>query len=135
MLTHRLRLAVALVLIASCAHNPTPSGGAPSGVAASNNEASNNAPSASRPRPDALFATYPGTGVTRVPVAVRDQFKLDTAFYAKYANADGIPVIASGLVPDEALLVTRDIMRHMLSLMWTSPFESRWVVAVPRSRT
>jgi len=43
------------------------------------------------------------------------RFKLDTSFYKKYASAGGIPVISSALVPDEALLVTRDIMVHMLS--------------------
>ncbi len=101
--THQLRLAIALCLFASCAPNPAPG---------------NAARSEPRPRPraDAIFATYPGTGVTRVPATIRDQFKLDTTFYAKYASADGIPVIASALVPDEALLVTRDIMKHMLSM-------------------
>jgi hypothetical protein len=68
-----------------------------------------------RPRPDAIITTYAGTGVTPIPDSVRRRFTLDTSFYAKFASADGIPVIASALVPDEALLVTRDIMRHMLS--------------------
>ena len=40
--------------------------------------------------------------------------RYEVSFYAKYASADGIPVIASTRVPDEALLVTRDIIRHML---------------------
>ncbi len=68
-----------------------------------------------RPRPDAILATYPGTGVIKLPDSVRAKFNLDTTFYAKYASADGIPVIASAKVPDEALLVARDIMKHMLS--------------------
>src|SRR6185503_6342047 len=34
---------------------------------------------------------------------------------AKYVDAGGIPVIASPKVPDEALLVARDIMNHMLT--------------------
>lgn len=42
------------------------------------------------------------------------RFNLDTTFYA-YTSADGIPVIASSKEPDEALLVTRDIIRHMLA--------------------
>ena len=66
-----------------------------------------------RPWADAMIATYPGT-VTKIPDAVRTRFKLDTTFYGKYADAGGIPVIASPKVPDEALLVARDIIDHML---------------------
>lgn len=36
-------------------------------------------------------------------------------FYKKYADADGIPVIASEKVPDAALLVARDIVNSMLA--------------------
>lgn len=36
-------------------------------------------------------------------------------FYKKYADAAGIPVIASGNVPDAALLVARDIVNTMLA--------------------
>jgi hypothetical protein len=68
-----------------------------------------------RPWADALLTTYSGTGVMRVPDAVRARFKLDTTFYGKYADADGIPVLASAKVPDEALLVARDIVNHMLA--------------------
>ena len=69
-----------------------------------------------RPWADALITTYPGTGVTPVPDAVRTRFKLDTTFYGKHVDAMGIPVIASAKVPDEAMLVARDIITHMLSL-------------------
>jgi hypothetical protein len=70
-----------------------------------------------RPWDDALVTTYPGTGVTALPDAVRTRFELDTAtkLYAKYADAGGIPVLASFEVPDEALLVARDIVNHMLA--------------------
>ncbi|MGH9883976.1 MAG: hypothetical protein ACREBE_00500 [bacterium] len=68
-----------------------------------------------RPWVDALVATYPGIGVTRVPEAVRARFDLDTTWYAKYVDAGGIPVIASARAPDEALRVARDIINHMLS--------------------
>jgi hypothetical protein len=68
-----------------------------------------------RPWADALIATYPGTGMSPVPKAVRTRFKLDTTFYGKYVDAGGIPVIAPPKVPDEALLVARDIMNHMLT--------------------
>src|SRR6185503_7901760 len=71
--------------------------------------------SSARPRADAIITTYPGRGVTRLPDSVIARFKLDAAFYKKFASAGGIPVISSALVPDEALLVTRDIMIHMLS--------------------
>ena len=67
-----------------------------------------------RPRPDALVATYRGRGVTPLPDSVRRRFNLDTTFYARFASANGIPVIASARVPDEALLVARDIVNHML---------------------
>ncbi len=36
-------------------------------------------------------------------------------FYEKYCDAMGIPVIASGVVSDTALLIARDIVIHMLS--------------------
>lgn len=36
-------------------------------------------------------------------------------FYEKYCDAMGIPVIASGVVSDMALLIARDIIIHMLS--------------------
>ena len=36
-------------------------------------------------------------------------------FYTKYADAFGIPVIASDKVPDAALLVARDIVNTMLA--------------------
>jgi hypothetical protein len=55
------------------------------------------------------------TGVTMPPSAVRDRFDLDTALYGKYADADGIPVLAAAKVPGEALLVARDIITHMLA--------------------
>jgi len=67
-----------------------------------------------RPWADALIGTYSGSGVTRVPDSVRKRFKLDTTFYAKYADAGGVPVIAAAKVPDEALLVARDIIDHLL---------------------
>ncbi|MBB4189038.1 hypothetical protein GGE07_005718 [Sinorhizobium terangae] len=36
-------------------------------------------------------------------------------FYAKYADAEGVPIIASEKVPDTALLIARDIVIYMLS--------------------
>ena len=37
-------------------------------------------------------------------------------FYTKYVDAQGIPVISSDKVPDEALLVARDIINSMLAM-------------------
>lgn len=36
-------------------------------------------------------------------------------FYTKYADAQGIPVTGSGIVPDEAILAARDIVISMMS--------------------
>lgn len=41
------------------------------------------------------------------------ELKLDT-FYKKYTDAFGIPVVSSYKVPDDALLVARDIINYML---------------------
>ncbi|MFZ6024608.1 MAG: glycoside hydrolase [Bacteroidota bacterium] len=41
------------------------------------------------------------------------KLKLDT-FYKKYTDAFGIPVVSSHKVPDDALLVARDIINYML---------------------
>lgn len=40
-------------------------------------------------------------------------FTLDT-FYKKYADAYGIPIVSSEKVPDDALLIARDIVNYML---------------------
>lgn len=48
--------------------------------------------------------------VISVPPAA---LKLDT-FYKKYTDAFGIPVVSSNKVPDDALLVARDIINYML---------------------
>jgi hypothetical protein len=48
--------------------------------------------------------------VTKPP----ESLKLDP-FYEKYADADGIPVISSKKVPDEALVATVEIVRKMLA--------------------
>ena len=36
-------------------------------------------------------------------------------FYKKYADAHGVPIVSSAKVPDEALLMARDIVQFMLS--------------------
>ncbi|HEX7118512.1 MAG TPA: hypothetical protein VF212_06990 [Longimicrobiales bacterium] len=73
-------------------------------------------PDRPRPRADALVRDYLATVVTRPPEAIVRRFELDTTFYAKYADATGVPILASARVPDEALLVARDIVNHMLAM-------------------
>lgn len=47
--------------------------------------------------------------------ALPERFGYDPAFYKKYVDAHGIPVIGSERVPDAALLVARDIVVYMLA--------------------
>ena len=47
-------------------------------------------------------------------------------FYAKYVDADGIPVVASRRAPDEALAIAHDIVAGMLA---RRPDLRRWLVA------
>ena len=54
-------------------------------------------------------------------------------FYTKYVDAQGIPVISSDKVPDDALLVARDIINSMLAKrpdIRASMIERRWRTGV-----
>jgi len=62
------------------------------------------------PRADALITGYGAATITAPPASLG----LDVEFYKKFTSAGGIPVISSARVPDEALLVARDIVNHML---------------------
>jgi hypothetical protein len=66
--------------------------------------------------PVELISDYVKATVGPVPDALRTdpQYKIDP-FYQKYADALGIPVVASEKVPDAALLVARDIVNTMLA--------------------
>lgn len=57
----------------------------------------------------AVFPSYESTMVIGVP----DSFHLNS-FYKKYSDAFGIPIVSSEKVPDEALLIARDIVNYML---------------------
>lgn len=57
---------------------------------------------------DAIIKDYQSTTVTEPP----ERFD---PFFEKYTNAQGIPVVASGDVPDRGLLVARDVILHMLT--------------------
>jgi hypothetical protein len=61
-------------------------------------------------RPE-LISNYVKAQVKPVPASLG----LDP-FYKKYVDADGIPVVSSERVPDEALLVARDIVNSMLAM-------------------
>lgn len=67
-------------------------------------------PKVPRPRADARISDYAAASISRPP----DSLNLDTVFYRKYIDAGGIPVVSSAKVPDEGLLVARDIIVHML---------------------
>jgi len=56
-----------------------------------------------------LVTSYPGAMVTAPP----SELGLDP-FYEKFADALGIPVVASGVVDDAAVLLARDIVNGML---------------------
>jgi hypothetical protein len=60
--------------------------------------------------PPELISDYVSANVGLVPSALGV-----SPFYRKYADAFGIPVIASDKVPDAALLVARDIVNTMLA--------------------
>ena len=61
-------------------------------------------------KPVELIWSYVDANVGPVPESLGV-----SPFYKKYADAQGIPVVASGKVPDAALLVARDIVNTMLA--------------------
>src|ERR1700731_1226438 len=56
-----------------------------------------------------LAPSYTRVLITAPPTTL----SLDT-FYKKYTDAWGIPIVSSQKVPDDALLVARDIVNYML---------------------
>lgn len=58
-----------------------------------------------------LIYSYADAMVLPVP----EDMDVDLSFYAKYVDALGIPVLSSEKVPDDALLVARDIVNGMLA--------------------
>jgi len=65
-----------------------------------------------RPRPDALIRDYVAAAVAAPPDSIVARFRLDTTFYRKYVDANGVPILSSARVPDEALLVARHRQLH-----------------------
>ena len=62
-------------------------------------------------KPVELVHDYAAYYIKPVPAS----FHVDTAFYKKYVDALGIPVLASAKAPDAALLIMRDIINSMLA--------------------
>jgi hypothetical protein len=60
--------------------------------------------------PVELISSYVRANIQPVPESLGV-----SPFYTKYVDADGIPVISSEKVPDDALLVARDIINSMLA--------------------
>lgn len=73
-------------------------------------------------------APPPANGIGPVPDAVRAEFGITSRWYAKYLNADGIPVLGSAGVSDAALYKAQ---RQAMLLMRTMP---RSVAAQLRSQ-
>lgn len=61
--------------------------------------------------PAPIVESYDTYSVGPVPA----ELGYDAAFYKKYVDAIGIPVIASAKVPDKALLIARDVVTYMLA--------------------
>ncbi|HXH05276.1 MAG TPA: hypothetical protein VNI83_01670 [Vicinamibacterales bacterium] len=80
------------------------------------------------PRRVPLVPEYRRAAIGPVPASLG----LDP-FYRKYTDALGIPVVASARVPDDALLVARDIVVHMLAKrpdLRAELIRQRWRVGV-----
>ena len=67
---------------------------------------------ADRPKP--IVDDYLKYVVTAPPQEIVDRFKLDTAYYKKYADANGYPILASARVSDAAVAIVRDQVNYML---------------------
>lgn len=88
------------------------SAGAPAGTQP---QATSAAADRARPRAGAVISDYLAYVVVPPPPEIVQRFDLDTTFYKKYANAAGVPILGSERVPDEAIVVARDIVMHMLA--------------------
>jgi hypothetical protein len=72
------------------------------------------APALPTDRPKPIVDDYLKWVVTAPPQAIIDRFRLDTAYYKKYADANGYPILASAKVSDAALAIVRDQVNYML---------------------
>lgn len=107
------------------------------GVLACERSADGAVEDAGTPRSDALITDYAAAAITLPP----ESLGLDAAFYKKYTDAGGIPIISSAKVPDDALLVARDIVNpgpespraNGDRSMWCGRIPPRWAPS-PRHR-
>lgn len=60
-------------------------------------------------KPSKIITSYPAAMIAAPPPSLQ----LDS-FYKKYTDAFGIPIVSSQKVPDDALLIGRDIVNYML---------------------
>ncbi|HET8933097.1 MAG TPA: hypothetical protein VFN67_06660 [Polyangiales bacterium] len=90
-----------------------PCGGRSGGGVASGVSAQMGADAGSEERAGQSDADTSGCRVTSVPASVRDSYQLDT-FYRKYANASGIPVVASDKPVDRSLHSACNLVNEML---------------------
>jgi hypothetical protein len=65
-------------------------------------------------RPKAIVDDYLKYVVIAPPPEIVQRFRLDTAFYRKYADANGYPILASAKVSDAAVAIVRDQVNYML---------------------
>jgi hypothetical protein len=72
------------------------------------------APTIPTDRPTAVVDDYLRYVVTEPPPAIVARYKLDTTFYRKYADASGLPILASGTVSSAAVAIVRDQVNYML---------------------
>jgi hypothetical protein len=65
-------------------------------------------------RPKAIVDDYLKYVVTAPPAEIIRRFNLDTAYYKKFADASGYPILASAKVSDAAVAIVRDQVNYML---------------------
>jgi hypothetical protein len=65
-------------------------------------------------RPTAIVDDYLKYIVTAPPAEIVRRFNLDTAYYKKFADANGYPILASAKVSDAAVAIVRDQVNYML---------------------
>jgi hypothetical protein len=71
-------------------------------------------PTLATDRPKPIVDDYLAYVVTAPPREIVERFKLDTAFYKKYADANGYPILGSANVSSAAIAIVRDQVNYML---------------------
>ncbi len=75
----------------------------------SSSRTNTNANTSTTPVEQKIVSSYEAAMIAAPPLAIA----VDT-FYKKYSDAFGIPIVSSAKVPDDALLMARDIVNYML---------------------